>query len=160
METVEFYPRYFGFAWLRLLRYPRIHLHLGDSRSFLEEVTGRTAWKGRPVFYYLDAHWSDDLPLKEELETIFSRSPEAVVMIDDFKVPDDSGYRFDEYGPGRALDLEYVSQARTPSLATFFPAVPSEKETGSKRGCVILAHDASVVRTLRTVTSLREWPSR
>jgi hypothetical protein len=46
-----------------------------------------------PLFFYLDAHWNEDLPLAEEIDLIFSRSPCAVVMIDDFEVPGDPGFR-------------------------------------------------------------------
>jgi hypothetical protein len=74
---------------------------------------------GRTILFYLDAHWNDDLPLEEELELIFSVHPHAVVMIDDFQVPDDPGYQFDEYGPGKALTPALITPVVSEFLGGF-----------------------------------------
>jgi hypothetical protein len=93
-----------------------------------------------PLFAYLDAHWNADLPLAEELEIIFSRRPEAVVMVDDFEVPGDVGYSYDDYGPNKALDADYIAPVVARHyLERFYPSTPSEAETGMKRGCVVLS---------------------
>jgi hypothetical protein len=55
------------------------------------------------VFFHLDAHWEGDLPLQEEIEIILGRFPNFLIMIDDFRVPGDSGYGFDDYGRGKML---------------------------------------------------------
>ena len=78
---------------------------VGFSNGALNGLSGLT------VFFYLDAHWNDDLPLADEIDIIFSRCPWAVVMIDDFEVPSDPGYQFDDYGPGKALVLGYIRPA-------------------------------------------------
>lgn len=59
------------------------------------------------TFFYLDAHWYGDIPPRDERagEQKWSR---FVAMIDDFEVPGDAGYGFDDHGPGRALTLEYI----------------------------------------------------
>ena len=59
------------------------------------------------VFFYLDAHWEDDLPLLEEIEVIFSHRDRATIMIDDFCVPG-TDYGFDDYGAGKTLNLAYL----------------------------------------------------
>src|ERR1043166_1061331 len=95
--------------------------------------------QGRMLFFYLDAHWRDDLPLREEVEIISTHWPDALVMVDDFAVPDDPGYGYADYGEGRALTLELIRPALRASPAVYFPAAPSAAETGSRRGCVVLA---------------------
>ena len=65
-------------------------------------------------------------------------------MIDDFQVPHDPGYGFDDYGPmcGR-LTIDFIEDLIAEyDLSVCFPAFASVDETGSKRGCVILASEA------------------
>ncbi len=63
-----------------------------------------------------------------------------MVVIDDFRVPDDEGYRFDDYGPGKALTWDYVGPiAERYGATAAYPATPSAEETGARRGCVVLA---------------------
>ena len=62
----------------------------------------------RSYFVYLDAHWAEELPLAEELCIVASAWTRCVVMVDDFQVPGDSGYAYDDYGPGLALTEDYL----------------------------------------------------
>jgi hypothetical protein len=91
------------------------------------------------TFFYLDAHWYDHLPLAEETEFIFSNFDHFVVMVDDFQVPEDSGYKFDDYGPGRTLTLKDFPFDRDARVSTYFPARNSNQESGRRRGCAVLA---------------------
>lgn len=146
-------PRAYGFARMRFLGRRGVHLFLRDSRSFLRELA-RHGPKGR-VLFYLDAHWNKDLPLREEVDVIFRAWPQAVVMIDDFQVPDDTGFGFDDYGPGKALTLEYLGDLKSEGLQAFFPAIRSSEETGARRGAVVLASDPDVAAIARRLKSLR-----
>lgn len=135
----------FGFAAARLAATPNVHLVHRDSRSalaaFLDGPLKRQLHE--PILYYLDAHWFDDLPLDDEVRLIFAKCPQAIVLIDDFKVQGDSGYGYDDYGPGKSLDANYLSQAVTQfNLAIRYPAVASSKETGAKRGCAVVTGPA------------------
>ena len=79
-------------------------------------------------------------------------------MIDDFCVPDDSGYEFDDYGEGKILNLSYLSRViEAHNLSVYFPAKPSNFETGAKRGCVVLISKSLSARFKKSVTSLREY---
>lgn len=157
--TVEQHPRYFGYARARLR--PRRHVHgfWMDSLDFFAAKAERRLAPDARIFFYLDAHWESFLPLRAELEHIFARYPKAVVMIDDFKVPDDAGYRFDAYGPEQTIDLDYVRASKLPALNAYFPAAPSGDETGFKRGACVLARadDAAAVRALGADPLLRPW---
>lgn len=156
VETAELQPRLYSGARHRLRRYRQIHVHLGDSRRFLQELAQRADLHGTAVFFYLDAHWYADLPLREELQIIFANWPRAVVMIDDFQVPGDADYHYDSYGEDQVLCLEYLGR---PDLATFFPAERGARESGLRRGCVVLAQDPELVTRLRQCPTLREHVS-
>lgn len=154
--TTETNHESFGFCLARFVWAPRIHLRCSDSRRFLSHTVAKRLG-GRRLLFYLDAHWYEDLPLAEELGIVFSFWPDAVVLVDDFQVPFDDGYGFDDYGPGRRLTLEYLSGLAVDELDCFFPAAPAQSETGARRGCCVLSVDARVSQRLRGCTNLREW---
>ena len=154
--TTELSPRFHAFSqWRFFLSRGHVHLFRKDSRTFLRDLAEDPAMPRDPVFFYLDAHWGDDLPLREELEIIYAHWPDAVVMIDDFEVPGTT-YRYDDYGPGRTLNLAYIEPVmRDRQLVPFFPAIAAEQETGIRRGCVVLANHASAAVIDRSVPTLR-----
>jgi predicted O-methyltransferase YrrM len=138
VETVEANPRYFAYSRRRFARQPRIRVVFGDSRQFLREMATSRLYK--TPFVYLDAHWEEDLPLREELEIIRDAWDRAIVMIDDFAVPDDPGYGYDDYGAGKALERDYLPPLQ--GWALCFPEAPSAEETGRRRGCSVLLSPA------------------
>jgi hypothetical protein len=104
---------------------------------------------GSTLFFYLDAHWNPDLPLAEEIDIIFDRCPLAVVMIDDFQIPSDTGYGYDDYGPGKALTAAYIAPAVSAHrLQAFYPSTPSVEEGGWCRGCIVLAKSTAHAEVL------------
>ena len=152
--TVEAVPRFFHYARLRLLRFPRVRLVHGDSRAFLAWLAEDPQVPNTDVFFYLDAHWYEDLPLRAEVELIARSWRGAVIMIDDFEVPGDAGYGFDDYGPGKRLCLDYLPPLATIGMDAYFPTAPSQAESGAKRGCVVLA-DRAVASRVAALPSLR-----
>jgi hypothetical protein len=144
--TVEGHPKCYGFVRARFLRSPNVSPSLGDSRFHLRRILaglGTEACK-KPLFFYLDAHWKDDLPLAEELGIILERCAQPVIMIDDFEVAGDAGYGYDKYGKGKKLEREYIEPFIVrDGLSLFYPAVPSSEETGKKRGCAILVRQGA-----------------
>ena len=150
--SIEARSRNLGFARRQLMGFNHVDLRLGDSRKNLRRMlAARTPFHGPEavVFAYLDAHWYDDLPLADEIEIIFAATANAIVMIDDFQVPGDAGYAYDDYGPGRALIGSYVAPAvERFDLVALYPTLPSIRETGAKRGCVVLASRERWAETL------------
>ena len=135
----------FGFARERLNMASNVHLLHADSRRALATFLDGPlkSCTDKPILAYLDAHWYDDLPLEDEVRLIFAHCPRAVVLIDDFKVPDDPGYTFDDYGEGKVLDVSYLAAAmRQHALTIRYPATASSLETGAKRGCAVLTGPA------------------
>ena len=149
IHTVEANPRYFHYSTRRLAPYPNVTVELGDSRPFLRRMAARAA-TSTPLIY-LDAHWEEDLPLREEVEIITSSWERAVVIIDDFEVPGDAGYTFDDYGPGRRLCLDYLAGTPWP---IFFPTLASAEETGGRRGCAVIVAP-ELAASVGAMTSLR-----
>jgi hypothetical protein len=135
-----------------------VTLRHGDSREVLRSLLEGPLRPLRhsSLFFYLDAHWREELPLAEEIEIVSARCPAAIVMIDDFQVPGDAGYGYDDYGPGQALTPAYIAPALAAhGLRAFYPSTPSVEESGSRRGCAVLAKDAVHGRTLEAVSLLR-----
>jgi hypothetical protein len=151
--TVEVNPRFHAYAALRLLWRPSVHVIHDDTRDFLKRLATAPRFPRSRVFFYLDAHWYDDLPLSEELELIFATWSEAVVMVDDFQVPG-TEYGYDDYGPGKTLDMNYLQPLQHLNLSPFFPSADLGEETGRKRGCVVLCQAPEVIRLVRGIASL------
>ncbi|MEM9265151.1 MAG: hypothetical protein AAGA46_06470 [Cyanobacteria bacterium P01_F01_bin.13] len=137
--TVERSPRFFNYSKTRFVfNRQNLFLYQNDSRSFLRELSEDDSVPKEDVFFYLDAHWKNDLPLREELDIIFSNWKRSIVMVDDFQVPN-ADYKYDDYGIGKTLNLDYIeSVVLTHNLSVFFPAVNSSEETGAKRGSVMI----------------------
>jgi hypothetical protein len=151
--SVELDPRAYGYASLRFFnRRDQVHLFYGNSPEFLRDLANDPHFPKSKVFFYLDAHVQDSsryhkAPLTEELEIIFTTWTESVVMVDDFQVPG-TDYGFDNWGPGKTLNLECLELLNHLRLWAFFPALSPEHETGAKRGWVVLCREANVAKTL------------
>ncbi|MEA5417269.1 hypothetical protein, partial [Synechococcus sp. BA-132 BA5] len=156
--TCEANRRFFLQSQQKLARFPQVQPVECDSRLFLEKTLQDIQGPGC-IFVYLDAHWEEDLPLAKELEIISQSQLRAVVMIDDFAVPFDSDYSFDDYGPGKILNLELVSFLRDLPIKFFFPAAASAEETGARRGCCVITTSLELAECLIQSPHLRhgDW---
>jgi hypothetical protein len=149
--TIEAHYRNYGFARERLRRHRNVVMSKCDSREGLRRIL-RGALRDKlcePLFFYLDAHWNANLPLAEELDIILDHTEHPLVMIDDFQVPWDNGYGYDDYGRGNALTLKYLDRHMTKyALAALFPKAASHEETGACRGCLVITNtgDAAAIR--------------
>jgi hypothetical protein len=156
--SVEHDERFFGYSSARLRKHDGVTLIRADSRSALRQLADDDAVPVEGVFFYLDAHWGEDLPVVEELDLVFGRWGRALAYIDDFRVEGDAGYGFDVYAPDKALTLDYIRPVvERFDLSVFFPAVPSEEETGVRRGSVLLADDPATVAVLGDMDGLRRY---
>jgi hypothetical protein len=115
----------------------RVTLTREDSRPFLEAVF--RAHPGRRFLFYLDAHWWEDIPLRDELRLILNQARSFVIVIDDFRVPHDPGFGFDTYGEC-ALEMEWIAPAlEGHRVDVWYPSYAARSETGFRRGMVILS---------------------
>ena len=156
VRSSEINPRFHLLARKRLEAHRDIRLELGDSVGFLSGLAP-SPLKDRFVFFYLDAHWYKSLPLAAELEIIRGAWPRFVAMVDDFEVPGDPGYAFDDYGFGRTLSAgTFGPLFERLGLGTYYPSLPSDRETGARSGCVVLApKDSEAARVLDRLDFLR-----
>ena len=136
--TTELNERFYSLAKSRLSGIDNITFELSDARDFLRKMAASDL-AGKKLFIYLDAHWYEDLPLEEEIRIICSSFEDFVIMVDDFEVPGDKGYGYDDYGGSKSLTLRQFSRLfRSLDLVALFPSLPSSEESGYKRGCVVL----------------------
>ena len=118
--------------------YPHTRAPRGQP-SLAHAIAEGQPLRGGIHFFHLDAHWGEDLSLAEEIDLIFSSGTDAIVMIDDFQVPDDPSYSYDNCGAGKLLSEEYIDGLKSHhQLACFYPADHSLRETGARRGSVVL----------------------
>lgn len=156
IATIEVNPRYFEFSRRRLRKFDRVHQFLGHSPAVLDRLRGDAEWQAQPCFFYLDAHWLNDLPLVDELHVIRQGWTDFAALIDDFCVDGDDGYQFDDYGAGKTLALSLLEAV--PELAdlhVFWPAAKASTETGARRGWVVVASAGRVADALDGLTELR-----
>jgi predicted O-methyltransferase YrrM len=154
VTTVESNLSNYHFAKLRLASRGNVQVELGNSSEVLQKLAERMDTSLR-TFFYLDAHWEDYLPLHDELKLITSRFARPVVLVDDFEVPGDPGYGFDDYGPGKALTAEYLHGCLPPGMKVFYPSTPASQETGRRRGWVVVTPDAEMAAWLGKADLLR-----
>lgn len=139
--TTEANSVFYGISKARLFYNQKIILYNLDSREFLKILSDTTDVYDKKVFIYLDSHWYKDLPLRDEMSFICDNSKDFVVMIDDFKVPGDEGYEYDDYGDDNILEIEYLKDILEKyNISVYFPSLHSSEETGAKRGCVVLTN--------------------
>jgi predicted O-methyltransferase YrrM len=155
--TAESNPDYAQKSAARLSKWKNVDLRAHDSIRVLQELTRESIDRSVPTLFYLDAHWENHLPLREEAELAVMHFAKAVLLIDDFAVPDDPGYGFDDYGPNKRLTLEYLLQGNLRHLARYFPSAPSHQETGARRGCVVVTANAELMTILNQIPLLRRW---
>jgi predicted O-methyltransferase YrrM len=153
--TIECNRYYHRFTEMRLRSRSNVQVIYGDSVACLGRLASDRAQTAAVSLFYLDAHWFEHLPLRDELRIVLKYWPKAAIVIDDFEVPDDPGYRFDDYGEDMRLCLRYLAPLRIDRMQVFFPAAPSDRESGGRRGCVVITTDPEIARALAGLPSLR-----
>jgi hypothetical protein len=140
---------------MRLREFSSISLYNLDSREFLKLLSTSPEIIQNECFIYLDAHWGKDLPLREEISIIASRWEKFIIMIDDFKVPDDDGYKHDRYVTLKYIDMPFLFSHH--KLCAFFPTLSSNDEPAGATGCVILAKENELASPLNEMSSIKRY---
>ena len=154
--TVEADPERYELVRERFAGSERVRVFKNDSRSFLHELRVNPTCPLQRVLFYLDAHWFYDLPLRGEVEWIVRHWRRSVIVVDDFQVPSDPGYQYDQYPNVGDLTPEYLKPLQSYGLRWFWPTLPAVMETGARRGCVVLAWEPEIADRLAKVSELRE----
>lgn len=106
--TTEVNDNFFELASKRLGKYSTITPIKQHTLDFLHHTIGNQNLGERPVFF-IDAHWEHDWPLIGELEFIKARYPNAILVIDDMKIPNQPHFPYDNYGGDKVCDLEHIA---------------------------------------------------
>lgn len=157
--SCEVNRRYYHYSRLRLADKPNVKLTLSDSRIFLKTLLESGDLPDGQLLCYLDAHWADDLPIWEEIDLIFALNPSAIAVVDDFRVPGDRGFHYDDYGRGKCLSAIDLRANVAAEIDMLFPKRSAAAETGARRGMVALAKSETADRILNLVPDLErlEW---
>lgn len=104
VQTVELVYSTFQKNEESFSNFPNIKAVHGSSCDFLKKVI----LEDGPTLYYLDAHWGDSHPLRDELVIIRDRSiGNEIIVIDDFQVPNRPfGYDYTNYN--EIYNMEYI----------------------------------------------------
>lgn len=115
--TIETNFSFFIHAEKYLKPYPNVKCIHGTSEAMLDVLL--PTLQGKRILLYLDAHWYDFWPLKDELKMI-SRHVinNSAIIIDDFKVPN-RNFKYDSY-KHEDLDLKYIEPYMSKCITNAF----------------------------------------
>jgi len=153
--TIEISRRFYAYSRRRLATLPAIRIVLGESSAEIRRLAASPKHdRGATVFAYLDAHWGSTLPVRCELLELLTGWDSLCVVIDDFKVPGDPGYGYDDYGQGLVLEESVLSGLPLEGCSLFFPRAPASEETGYRRGWAVLCRGDALLRELVSLDGL------
>lgn len=146
VETVEINKTYADYGLHKIQEFHNCEAYIGvDSVNFIEKVLyDSLSEELRPCIFFLDAHWGEHCPLKDELLAIsrlkLNRPP--VIAIHDFKTYHPDVLGFDSY-KGNDLSFDYIyEEVKMLEIAYgcdyFHYYNTPEKSTGAKRGIIYL----------------------
>lgn len=134
MYTIEIDP---GTAHIAQERFSKNHpslkiiLRQGDSVTEIRRILQNIDAKESRVFAYLDAHWYDAVPTTSEIQALVEWGGPWIAVIDDFKVPHDSEYKYDVYGE---IEIGKDILPSNQGLCLYVPSTPANLETGRRKG--------------------------
>ncbi|MDQ7787553.1 MAG: glycosyltransferase [Thermodesulfovibrionales bacterium] len=105
--TTDSNKQFHEISKVRLARYSNIKQILKSSDVFLSEWLPKLNQEDKCIFF-LDAHWENYWPLPQEIQLISDSQCQAIIIVDDFKVPGHNEYGYDDYGAGKVCDLSAV----------------------------------------------------
>ena len=135
VASIEYDKGVHGIAMLRMDQLNHVELLHGESEELFPKQVDR--FVGKRIFCYLDAHAKDKKPpLGKELQAA-SQHGNALVVIDDFRVPN-SEFGYGTYD-GIDLDIQYLRNYIGNEIEVWGPGYPCDEPTGKKRGWALFA---------------------
>lgn len=125
--SCEINEKYYQKAKSFLSKFSQVNLFLSHSERFLQDLTSRET--GEFPLFFLDAHGHGfpELPLKKEVAIITRKWKKAIIIIDDFKVPERNDFAYIE-----GCELVKIKSALNPENIYFFSFPKySQKESQS-----------------------------
>jgi len=97
LYSVEINPHYVERSRLLFASNPNIRILEGSSEKVLNDLIAAKDFRRDDTwFFYLDAHWGEYWPLRDEVAAILALE-RFIIVIDDFQVPDQPRFGFDMY---------------------------------------------------------------
>lgn len=107
VRTVEINEDFLKIAQInRLNKLLNVKCNLGSSAELMPQLL---AGCGNDTMIFLDAHWQQHCPLKDELQAIADTGIEPVIAIHDFQVPGHPELGFDTVG-AQAFNYEWLKE--------------------------------------------------
>ncbi|CCB88026.1 O-methyltransferase [Simkania negevensis] len=106
--TIEIVEKTYNATSGKLKDYPNVQCFLGSSDVVLVDLLPKL--EGKRTLFYLDAHWENHWPLRQELiEISKTHHDNCVIVIDDFKVPGRRDIPFDKYKQNEC-SVDYIKE--------------------------------------------------
>lgn len=131
VHTMEIVEEFYKGACTNLRFCNNVICHLGSSEKILAELL--PSLKGKPILFYLDAHWQY-WPLLDELEEISkTHRDNCIIIVDDFKVPGRKDIPYDSYN-NHECSYEYIKDQldKVYSEYTYHYVIPKNKHSRAK----------------------------
>ena len=99
---------HFSIAKRKLEKYKKCKIYNETSQSFIPKILSQENLNENLTFYFLDAHGIGyEWPLRFEVEQITKRLDKAIILIDDFKVPNNPKFGYDVYN-GQECRMSFI----------------------------------------------------
>jgi hypothetical protein len=140
--SCELNKRYYWASKISLFFLSGVYLSSRNSPDFLKRLGARSRkCLSNPVFY-LDAHGYEYWPLADELNVISKYFTKGIIIVDDFFIPGNPKFDYDQYG-GKRLSIDLVKRnfhKESSEFRIYYPVYNSDLEAHlCKRGmCIIL----------------------
>ncbi len=109
-----------------------------SSPKFLDDLLQILTASSNIKLFFLDAHWSNDCPLLDELSCIAKHKLKPVIVIHDWKVPDRPDLGFDSYN-GQDFTFEWIeSHLELIYGRDGFKYHYNDQAEGAKRGVIYI----------------------
>lgn len=101
---------YFLIAEKKLEGYKKCKIYNETSQTFIPKILDKDDINENLTFFFLDAHGrygGYDWPLRQEVEQITHRLNRSIILIDDFKVPNNPQFGYDMYN-GQECKMSFI----------------------------------------------------
>jgi len=148
VTSVEISELYFLISTIRFIDKKNINLINSDSSNFLFSLKPSK----RKIFFYLDAHSQDFIPLQKELSHCL-KFENSIILIDDFKVPENKTFGYDTYD---SVELSIENYDHLLNHDLYFPNYDAKKDFNS-RGYVFIDISGSYSNLLSNEKNLLKY---
>jgi predicted O-methyltransferase YrrM len=134
--TIEANREYYEEAKQNIEDHSNVSMLLGDSSVVLADVLSSENITTKKLMFFLDAHWHDACPLKDELQTIANAGLKPIIVIHDWVVPG-TGFGFDSYN-GQPFTWEWIEKDIFNIYGENFIKYYNVMAEGAKRGVLYI----------------------